>query len=205
MKTPLIVITGPIASGKSVVARVFAERGGTLLDADDLAHEALDDRSFAETLATEFGRSVVVGGRVSRMRLAGIVFSDQKALDRLNRLIRPYVKRIVRDRIASLQGSVPYIVLDALLFFQYTFRFRADLSVRTDAPEEVRIKRMMRRDGFTRAEALQRIERQRPLSRDWDRADVTIDTDAPIGRVRAEAGRLRDEFLDGLARGRRKR
>lgn len=205
MKTPLVVVTGAIASGKSEVARVFAERGGTLIDADELAHEALEDPLFAAELAAEFGRDLLAGGRVSRMRLARIVFSDQRALDRLNRLIKPSVKRIVRDRIASLQGGTPYIVLDALLFFQYKFRFKADLSVRTDAPEEVRVRRMMRRDGFTRAEALQRIERQRPLSRDWDRADVTIDTDAPIGRVRAEAARLRDEFLEGRGRRRRKR
>jgi dephospho-CoA kinase len=205
MDTPLIVVTGPIASGKSVVARVMAERGGVLLDADDLAHEALEDRRFARELAGEFGPEVLVRGRVSRLRLAGIVFMDQRKLDRLNRLIRPSVKRIVRERISSLQGAAPYIVLDALLFFQYKFRFKPDLSVRTDAPEEVRIRRMMRRDGFTREEALQRIERQRPLSRDWERADVTIDTDAPIGRVRAEAARLRDEFLGGRGSWRRKR
>ncbi|MDD3642978.1 MAG: dephospho-CoA kinase [Candidatus Krumholzibacteria bacterium] len=200
MESPLIVVTGPIASGKSLVARVLAERGGALIDADELAHEAFEDPSFARSLRAAFGPGVLAGDRVSRMRLAGVVFAEQRALDRLNRLIRPYVKRIVGERISSLRGQAPYIVLDALLFFQYKFRFKPDLSVRTDAPEEVRVRRMMRRDGFTRAEALQRIERQRSLSRDWERADLKIDTDAPIGQVRAEAARLRDEFLDGRSR-----
>lgn len=205
MKTPIVVVTGPIASGKSLVARVFAARGGVLLDADEIAHETLDDPRFADELEREFGPGVIAGGKVSRVALARIVFSDQRALDRLNLMIRPSVKRLVLDRIDSLRGKAPYIVLDALLFFQYTFGFKPDLSVRTDAPEEVRIGRMMRRDGFTREEAQQRIERQRPLTRGWQRADVTIDTDAPIERVREEAARLRDEFLERRVRGPRKR
>ena len=68
--------------------------------------------------------------------------------------------------------------------------------VLTDAPEEVRIKRMMRRNGFDREEAVQRIERQRDLYAGWEKAGVRIDTDAPLPAVRKEAERIRDEFLE---------
>ena len=204
MKAPLIVVTGPIASGKTTVAKVMAERGGEYVDADAMAHEVLDDPSFAPQLAAEFGGDVISGGRVSRLRLAGIVFPDQGKLDRLNALIRPRLKAFAREKLIDLAETADYIVLDAVLFIQYKFRFKADLVVLTDAPEEVRIRRMMRRNGFDRDEAVQRIERQRDLYAGWEKAGVRIDTDAPLPAVRKEAERIRDEFLEKHGKVRRR-
>ncbi len=206
MNVPLIVVTGPIASGKSTVARVMAEGGGVYVDADELAHAALEDPDFIEKLGDEFGPEIMAGnGKVSRLRLAGEVFSNQKKLDRLNSLIRPYVKKMARERLMELAETSKYIVLDAVLFLQYKFRLKADLVVLTDAPEEVRIRRMMRRNGFDRKEAELRIERQRDLFREWEKAGIRLDTDIPLAEVRKEAARIRDEFLEEYDRLRRKR
>jgi len=205
MKIPLIVVTGPIASGKSTVAKVMAEGGGTYVDADILAHEALEDPGFIERLGEEFGHGVIGDdGKVSRLRLAGTVFQDQKKLDRLNVLIRPYVKQLAREKLKELEKTSKYIVLDAVLFLQYKFRFKADLVVLTDAPEEVRIRRMMRRNGFKRKEAELRIERQKELFADWEKAGVRFDTDIPLTEVRKKAARIRDSFLEEYNRSRRK-
>ena len=206
MKVPLIVVTGPIASGKSTVARAMAKGGGVYVDADILAHEALEDPGFIERLEEEFGREVLAGkGKVSRLRLAVLVFSDQKKLDRLNVIIRPYVKKLARKRLEELAETSEYIVLDAVLFLQYKFRLKADLVVFTDAPEEVRIRRMMRRNGFDRKEAELRIERQKDLFKDWEKAGVRLDTDIPLAELRKEAARIRDGFLEDYSRLRRKR
>lgn len=205
MKISLIVVTGPIASGKSTVAKVMAEGGGTYVDADILAHEALDDPDFIKKLGEEFGPEVIGDdGRVSRLRLAGTVFPDQKKLDRLNVIIRPYVKKLARKKLKELEATSKYIVLDAVLFLQYKFRFKADLVVLTDAPEEVRIRRMMRRNGFDRNEAEQRIERQKGLFADWERAGIRLDTDMPLAALKKEAARIRDSFLEDCKRSRRK-
>ena len=205
MKVPLIVVTGPIASGKSTVAKVMAEGGGVYVDADMLAHAALEDPGFVEKLGEEFGAEVMGDdGKVSRLRLARIVFPDQKKLDRLNVLIRPYVKKLAREKLGELARTSKYIVLDAVLFLQYKFRLKADLVVLTDAPEEVRIRRMMRRNGFNRKEAELRIERQKGLFADWERAGVRLDTDIPLAGVRKEAARIRDEFLEEYSRSRRR-
>jgi dephospho-CoA kinase len=196
MKVPLIVVTGPIASGKSTVARIMARKGGTYIDADELAHEALDDPEFKAALKAEFGGYVLTAdGRISRLKLAGLVFPDQKKLDKLNTIIRPFVKRIARDRLLELAETSRYIVLDAVLYLQYKFSLKADLVVLTDAPEEVRVKRMMLREGFGRKEAEMRIERQRSLFEDWKRADIQLDTDRPLDEVIRDAERIRDEFL----------
>ena len=206
MKVPLIVVTGPIASGKSTVARVIAEEGGVYVDADMLAHAALEEPGFIEKLGEEFGAEVMGDdGKVSRLRLAGVVFPDQKKLDRLNIIIRPYVKKLAKEKLKELAETSKYIVLDAVLFLQYKFRLKADLVVLTDAPEEVRIRRMMRRNGFDRKEAELRIERQKDLFGDWEKAGVRLDTDIPIAEVREKAARIRDEFLEEYDRSRRKR
>ncbi len=205
MKVPLIVVTGPIASGKSTVAKVMAEGGGVYVDADTLAHAALDDPGFVRKLGEEFGQGIMGDdGKVSRLRLAGTVFPDQRKLDRLNVLIRPYVKKLAREKLNELAETSEYIVLDAVLFLQYRFRLKADLVVLTDAPEEVRIRRMMRRNGFNRKEAELRIERQKGLFADWENAGVRLDTDIPLDVVRKEAARIRDEFLEEYNRLRRK-
>ncbi len=205
MKVPLIVVTGPIAPGKSTVAKVMAEGGGVYVDADMLAHAALEDPGFIRKLGEEFGTSVMGDdGKVSRLRLAGTVFSDQKKLDRLNVLIRPYVKKLAREKLNELAETSEYIVLDAVLFLQYRFRLKADLVVFTDAPEEVRIRRMMRRNGFDRKEAELRVERQKDLFVDWEKAGVRMNTDIPLDMVRKEAARIRDEFLEEYNRSRRK-
>lgn len=206
MKVPLIVVTGPIASGKSTVARVIAEEGGVYVDADMLAHAALEEPGFIEKLGEEFGPEVMGdNGKVSRLRLAGAVFADQKKLDRLNVIIRPYVKKLARKKLKELAETSKYIVLDAVLFLQYKFRLKADLVILTDAPEEVRIRRMMRRNGFDRNEAELRIERQRGLFGEWEKAGVRLDTDVPLAEVRKEAARIRDEFLEEYDRLQRKR
>ena len=86
-------------------------------------------------------------------------------------------------------------MLDAVLLFQYKFRFKVDYVVATRASRGKRIARIMRRDGVSRGEALARIERQRKLESEWAKADVSIATDRKLADVRAEAGRIRDRFL----------
>ena len=196
MNPPLIVVTGPIASGKSTVSRVMAARGGALLDADELAHGALADPGCRDRIVAAFGPGATTrGGRISRTGLGRIVFADAGRLDELNRIVEPYVTGIIEAAVNGLAGGDRYIVLDAVLFFQYTFSFEPDLVVLTTAPEETRIRRLIRRNGLSREEARRRIERQRDLEAGWRGADVVIDTGGSMERTVAEAETVRDRFL----------
>lgn len=196
MRPPVIVVTGAIASGKTLVATVLADKGGTLVDCDSLAHRVYDNDALLQRLVEVFGdRILTPSGRVSRVRLAKAVFSDEGRLERLNELVRPFVTGIINETVRGLRAEARYIVLDAVLFFQYTFRFKVDLVVLTEASVEVRLGRMMRRDGFSRKEALMRIERQKPLEREWAKADVTVRTDVPRKKVIAAAVGIRDRLI----------
>jgi dephospho-CoA kinase len=205
MRVPVIGVTGSIASGKTTVARLMAGDCGALIDCDELAGRALAAREVRTKLVAAFGARILgPGGHVSRRRLARIVFARDRDIDRLNRIVRPRVKRIITDEVRRRRARAPYIVLDAVLLFQYTFRFKVDFAVATRASGRTRLARIMRRDGISRAEALARIERQRRLEGGWAQADVVISTDRPLARVRRDVVRIRERFLANRSTNRRK-
>jgi len=196
MRVPVIGVTGPIASGKTTVARLIAGGSGALIDCDELGARALEAADVRKRLVAAFGARILGSrGKVSRRRLARLVFASDRDIDRLNRIVRPRLKRIITDEVRRRRAEAPYIVLDAVLLFQYKFRFKVDFAVATRASGARRLLRIMRRDRISRAEALARIERQRGLEDGWAKADVVIATDGPPARVRSEAGRIRERFL----------
>jgi len=206
MRAPIIGVTGPIASGKTTVARIIAGRRGALIDCDALGARALEAADVRRKLVAAFGARILgPGGRVSRRALARIVFTDDRELSRLDRIVRRRLKKIITDEVLRRRAASPYIVLDAVLLFQYKFRFKVDFAVATRASLGRRIARIVRRDGITRGEALARIERQRGLRDGWAKADVVISTDAPLARVRREAAGIRERFLAESPGARRKK
>jgi dephospho-CoA kinase len=196
MRRPVVVVTGGIATGKTTVAGIFADRGGVVLDCDEIGHEALEIDEVKKGIERVFGADVMTpSGKVSRARLGRVVFSDRRRLEELNAVIRPVLKDMIRDEVFALRRTAGYIVLDAVLYFQYKFRFKVDLVVRTVASKETRSKRLVERDGMTRKEALERMERQEYLEKGWRMADVTVRTGVPMPRLRDRVSRLRDRFL----------
>ncbi|RKZ07877.1 dephospho-CoA kinase [bacterium] len=196
MRAQVIVVTGGIASGKSTVSKAMAGKDGVWIDCDVIAHEVLNKSDAIARIVRVFGKRVLTPQRrISRKKLGRIVFSDRRELEKLNGLIKPFLKRRITDEVMSVRSSSAYIVLDAVLFFQYKFRFKVDGVVWTTAPFEVRLERLMRRDGISRDEAAARIVLHENLVDDWKRADYIINTDRPIDRVERDAVRVRDEIL----------
>src|SRR5688500_13632055 len=116
----LIGLTGNIASGKSEVARMLAERGATIIDADELAREAVRPETQAlRDIVKRWGTEVVKqDGSLDREALRRIVFADQSELDALNRIVHPGVTRL-RDRdvaLAKERGDPIVVCVIPLLF-----------------------------------------------------------------------------------------
>ena len=195
-RPPVMAVTGAIASGKSLAAGVLASAGGRIIDCDSLAHRALDNGECRDEIVRAFGPAVLTGdGGISRENLAKIVFSCGEDLAALDRMIKPYVRRLIGEEVMRVRASSLYIVLDAVLFFEYKFRFKTDLTIRTYAPERIRLERMMKRDGFTLKEARMRLERQKYLEHGWSKADLEVRTDRSIESVKRRIERIRDDFL----------
>lgn len=196
MDVPVIVVTGPIASGKSTVASFLASRGGEIIDADSVAHEALQDDDVMEIVNERFGDGVLDGdAELSRRRLGKLVFSDRARMEDLNDILRPVITSLIDEKVRELCGTARYIVLDAVLYFKYKFGFEARTVIVTEAPEDVRARRLIERDGMPESEASKRVEFQRYLYGDWRNADIVIDTDRPVDELRKEVENITEAIL----------
>ena len=161
----IIGITGPTGAGKSTVRQGFAALGYDTIDADELYHSMLIPPSpCLDALRFEFGDSIFTAdGNLDRRELAALVFSQKDALERLNSTVLPIVISKIRDiiREAGSQGA-SVIIIDAPTLIESGFDKECDFVLSISAPQDVRIERIMKRDGISRENALKRVCGQKP-------------------------------------------
>lgn len=170
-------LTGNIGSGKSTVARLLAERGAAVIDADALAREATDDPAVLDAVAAALGEDLVVAGRLDRAATAARVFEDRAALERLNAIVHPWVRAKSEERERTLTQSVPpprVIVHDVPLLFENGLDAGMDVVVVVDAPQEVRLRRVAERSGASIDDLRARDAAQMPLEEKVARADFVV-------------------------------
>ncbi len=143
-KKPVIGILGGICSGKSTVAGEFAKLGCKVIDADEIAHELLQDEKTKEEVVGLFGRVILDSeGEIDRKRLADIVFADAEKISSLNKIIHPAVLKQVEELIEQYQreSEVRAIVLDMPLLVEVGWAKRCDRLVFVDCRRELRVER----------------------------------------------------------------
>jgi|ERR1041384_892401 dephospho-CoA kinase len=177
--SPLAVgITGGIGGGKTQAARIFKKLGATVLFADRIASELIDSREeIRERIQHALGRSALFpDGRLNRKKVAELVFSDHHLRRKLDSIVHPFVLRSIRERIAHFkaQARSPLIMVEAALLFEARAISMFDYVIVVDAPEDVRMRRVMGRDGSARPEVLRRIKAQLPAEHKTARADFVI-------------------------------
>ncbi|OGW37583.1 MAG: dephospho-CoA kinase [Nitrospirae bacterium GWD2_57_9] len=175
----IIGLTGGIASGKSLVARVFKDLGAHLIDADAIVHELLEpDQQAWKAVLDHFGSGVLLPNRtIDRRRLGELVFSDRNEREWLNQCLHPKVFEVYSARVRHLCDRQPdcIVVLDAALLIETGYHHRMDKVIVVYAEEGQQLQRLMDRDGFSREQALARIESQMPLQEKKAEADYVID------------------------------
>jgi dephospho-CoA kinase len=174
----LIGVTGGIATGKSTVDRLLAARGASVIDADELAREAVrpGERALAE-VAARFGRDVLLpDGSLDRGRVGAIVFADPEARRDLERITHPRIAELMQERIAAaLAGPAPLVVVDIPLLFENAREAMFEGVLLVYAPPEVQVRRLRERNGLDEAAALQRLAAQLPIDEKRVRATWIID------------------------------
>lgn len=195
-----IGLTGGIASGKSTVASLFRAWGAFVADADEISRHALDpDTDCYEKTVAAFGRGILYGdGTVDRRKVASIVFSDKKALNLLNGIIHPYVRRIIRadSQTAYAESPKRMIVWDVPLLFETGYDEEVAKTVVVTARQSLRIERIVARDGSTRAAALRRIRAQMPDREKVRRADLVIRNNGSLEELEKRTREVFDELLE---------
>ncbi|MBL7762477.1 MAG: dephospho-CoA kinase [Chitinophagaceae bacterium] len=152
-------ITGGIGSGKSTVAKIFEVLGIPVYYADDAAKELMNtDEELKKKIEEHFGKETYPGGKLDRKYLGSQVFNDSFKLDLLNSLVHPVT--INHAAKWMQQQTTPYSIKEAALFFESGSADKIDYMIGVYAPQHIRIKRVMDRDGVTREEVLKRIDRQ---------------------------------------------
>ena len=127
---PVVIgLTGPIACGKSTIARMLGDIGGTVIDADALARQVTEAGSEAlPEIRARFGSTVFDGsGALDRNALGRIVFDDPRALEDLERIIHPRVRPLVDSRLdEAARERVPFVVLEAIKLVEAGLAQRCD-------------------------------------------------------------------------------
>lgn len=175
----LIGLTGGIGSGKSTVARLIAARGIPVIDADQLAREitAPGSPALAE-IAALWPQVIGADGHLDRRRLGATVFPDSAARARLEGITHPRIVALATQRAAELARAGHRLAFYEASLLVETGRYRElDGLVVVDAPEELRIARVVARDRVTPAEVRARIAAQLPLAAKRRVATAIIDND----------------------------
>ncbi|WP_369047245.1 dephospho-CoA kinase [Sinomonas sp. P10A9] len=194
-----IGLTGGIASGKSEVSRRLAERGAVIVDADLLAREAVDAGSdgLAEVVSA-FGQGVLTAdGALDRAALGAIVFADPARRETLNAIVHPRVRaraaQIAAAAVAADRQAV--IVQDIPLLVETGQAGNFDVVVVVDAPDDVRVARLLARNGMSEAEARSRIAAQATREERLAAADHVIANTGSLAELREAVDRLWDDVL----------
>ena len=198
----IVGLTGNIAAGKSSVARLFADWGAVVTDADQLVHDLQrPDTPIFEALVARFGDVIVSGeGTLDREALRGIVLHDADALHDLNRLIHPAVaaRREVLEAAARRDGA-KVIVHDIPLLFEATDPSTFDLIVLVDAPPRVRRARLERDRNISREEADGLLAWQQPSDLKREASDIIIENDGDHATLERRAREAWNQILEAAA------
>jgi dephospho-CoA kinase len=155
----VVGLTGGIGSGKSLAAQFFAELGALVIDADQLARDAIERGSDGfDELITTFGDSILSNGLVDRRALGELVFRDVDAKKKLEAIIHPIVRREFEEAVQSLERD-QILIYEIPLLFETKAMERFDYIVTVEADMQLRKERLLKK-GLRNSEVESRIAAQ---------------------------------------------
>ncbi len=152
-------ITGGIGSGKTTIAKVFEVLGIPVYYADDEAKRLMnEDEMLKEKIQYHFGKECYLDGKLNRKWLSNLVFNNDEKLSLLNRIVHPATILAAQDWMQ--QQTTPYALKEAALIFETGSQQQLDYVIGVFTPVPMRIQRVIQRDGLSREEVKNRMEKQ---------------------------------------------
>ena len=171
----VIGLTGGIASGKTTVSNLFKISGVPVIDADLVARQVVEKGTIGlSALVNRFGEAILnTDGTLNRTELGKRMFSEEEIRSEVNDILQPLIRQEIISRMQAYkdQGKT-LIVLDVPLLFEMHYENLCDDIIVVAVSVETQIARMEKRNGYTRQEALERIQSQMPLEEKVKRATI---------------------------------
>lgn len=193
---PIVIgLTGPIAAGKSAVAGALADRSADVIDADLVYRELIAPPSaLLEAIVTHFGPQFrTSAGDLDRRMLAELVFANQIALADLERITHPAVVAAIKERIAISHAR--YVVIEAVKLTESGLGDVSDVIWRVTASPEIRVRRIMARNGLDEASARARVAASSDANGQSIPVDFTLDNSGTWAETLAAIQRGWDETV----------
>ena len=193
-----VAVTGPFASGKSTFVRILAELGAETVSADEIVHDLLaEDEETISRVVDRFGEDVLGERGIDRRALGRKVFGDREALRDLEEILHPLVRRETKRRMAASDADL--FVAEIPLLFEGERSGDFDYTVALTVPEKRR--RAWAAERGVEEEALRAIEaRQFSQEEKARRADVVVQNDGTLDKLREQAENLQERSLGGSLR-----
>lgn len=173
----VIGITGPTGAGKTTALNALTALGGRIIDADAVYHQlTATSPGLRRELEERFG-PVYANGDLDRKKLGQVVFQDPQALADLNAIAHKYVAQETQRQIdEARQAGAPAVGIDAIALLESPLAAYCHCTVAVTAPEELRVKRIMAREGISEEYARLRVAAQKPSAWFQDHCDYTLES-----------------------------
>ena len=198
----VVGLLGGVGSGKSTVAQILAELGADVIDADRLGHEVLQDPEVRRAISQRWGPQVCdPDGRIGRDRLGRAVFADpndRSQLADLEAILHPRIAARMQEGLARVMAcpETKLVVLDAPVLLEAGWDEFCDVLVYVEAPEAVRLGRVVQARGWDKEELNRRERMQKPLNLKKARADYEVDNSGSPEDCRHQVRRLFSDLSD---------
>jgi dephospho-CoA kinase len=194
-KIQKIVLTGTIGSGKTTVAKYFAELGVKVIDADIIVHEILLNPEIIATIKEHFNARVVdTEGKLQHKILREIIFNDSAAKQWLEGLLHPLVIKEINNQIAAIKTE-SYCLVVIPLFLETREHYQiADRVLVIDAPEKLQIARIMARDHTSAAMAQKILAQQANRQELLACADEVIVNNNSLNELKKQVEKLHQKY-----------
>jgi dephospho-CoA kinase len=199
-----IGLTGGIGAGKSATAKILVELGAPVIDADEVGHAVYRPGETAHReLVDAFGKDILAtDGTIDRKRLGALVFSDPRALRRLNAIVHPKIFERLRAAVGAMRerGERRPIIIEAAVLIEAGWEGLCQEVWLVTAPQEQVLGRIERDRGMRAEEIRRRIDAQLPEQEKRKYAAVVIENNGTLEQLREKVAAVWRDALSRAAR-----
>ncbi|OGC77487.1 MAG: dephospho-CoA kinase [candidate division Zixibacteria bacterium RBG_16_40_9] len=197
----IVGITGGIASGKTEVAKVFQKKGAIIISGDEIGKKVVERNPMVlKKIVKAFGKGILnSNGKLNRKKLGEVAFASERNKDKLNRIVHPYLLRELKHEITKFpktRNKKQILVVDAALIVEWKLYKNLDKLILVTSPKEKRLARL-RKLGFSKKEASDRIKRQVTDSRRRRYSDFVISNNGSLKQLKDKAQVVWKEVVSG--------